>query len=411
MKPSQILSKSVILVVALVCAFVALRLQAAQDAPGTVEARWNSAPRGSVVFVSDRMEYLPNPGLYLLDLRRRFVRCLRGSVPSIIEGAALGALPDSETVFFADGIRPETSIAKLSLRDPAHISNVLRNWSPPTETVWVKDSDGIRVAYSLPNIQIVDRLLCFGSKTGALYSLRWYCANLGPPGYNINVDTLNVPRWCGDRIESALQVYRTNESMLARPYFREDTAWYDIIQWGDNGDPVWSHPTGAPRRAGLTGFTVSPDERQFAYSDGRRVWVYDRRSDSTVAIELSPSVRLVCPAFSPDGVYLAAISKEDGHPSRLLLYDAQVHTFVRELRRFTDILVVDLLWLPDSDWIVAHARLPGKKITPEDLVAIEVSTGEMVEISRPYRSERGPEPAIYVDGHPVWVKAEWPDST
>jgi hypothetical protein len=273
--------------------------------------------------------------------------------------------------------------------------------------VWADDGHGMKVFYALPIVTIADYSLTFGPRSNDLYTLRWYNLDLGPPGYDIDPDTLGLDDWCTRRLEDAIRGYHDQER-AGRDKLIRDTSWYEIIRWDASGHPKWIHPLAL---AGLGLISVSSDERHIAYTDDKRIWVYDLDSESIIPIAAPPLSSLSSPSYSPDGHYLALVERDSLGDDTIRLLDAQSLVPIRELRLRRGTAVWGILWLPDSEWVLAHVRLPGDGLVPRDVVAIEVSTGGIVPVRRPYSASKSAAIGVYVAGLPTWTRSELPDST
>ena len=156
--------------------------------------------------------------------------------------------------------------------------------------------------------------------------------------------------------------------------------------------------------------SFSPDGTQVAYQGCPDGWLPGKNCDIYVKqIGLDPPSRLtdtteqeVCPAWSPDGRFIAFLRKLSAEMVQLILIP-QRGGRERELAKLKVVLAPSyqdgLAWTPDSKWVVTPASKPGENDTALYLISIE--TGEKKQLTDPPRAPRvhdDTSPAFSPDG-------------
>ncbi len=175
--------------------------------------------------------------------------------------------------------------------------------------------------------------------------------------------------------------------------------WCDMmaIDAGGNIEQIHEFPPSSPIR-----LSVDASERFFAVYDlDLGVYVFDRREQRVFAplIPKGTTVRLC--DFSTNGQRIAACGY-DSTGSAIYICDGPGFTQFYLLHRIPDFEGTDVMWSPDGKWLLVQHTRELAEARIRDYAIMEVATGEITQIPRPYLLDGEPAIEVFATSAAQW---------
>ncbi|HUU46946.1 MAG TPA: hypothetical protein VM118_14555 [Acidobacteriota bacterium] len=359
-----------------------------------------SRDRGEIIFTTNMLEVPGRPSVTcIMHLPSRELTTLTYPPPqfvSTVVPAIWGA--DRHTIYCT--IHGDSAgLWRVNRRDSSVTRLLPHRHRPPStgdryeDNLVIVNESGTTCIYEKPHITISDSEVALGRKTGKLYTFRDFYIDQGPRGWSIDLDTMDLPQWVKDIVSPELNRQQASCMVLMES---DSLGGAPIVLWKHRYTVCW-------------GFAVSPDENQFAYTGPDEVRVWDRGRDTTL-IPARPKGyhRSRYPAFSPDGRSLAFIAARNfvWGPAAVAVnaapnYDSAVHLFTFE----PGVVPQRVCWSPDGEWLLVQIwDRRQHRLHIGDVIAIEVATGERVEVARPFLVDGQPDSRFYVGDGIDWIE-------
>jgi hypothetical protein len=151
--------------------------------------------------------------------------------------------------------------------------------------------------------------------------------------------------------------------------------------------------------------SVNREERFYAMLDvvDRGVKIYDSRTGATLSPSVPSGSDIGFAAFSPDGMTLAAVGRDHEH-SAVYVCPAPNFEQFRVLYLTPGMHPIDLAWSPDGEWILLHRLKQSTVRDWHELAAMEVTTGQIVDIPHHYFLNGLPTDEVYIGGGTDWSR-------
>lgn len=378
-----------------------------------VISRWDSKDRGRIVFISGISLGLPHYTVGVMELSSRNVTLLHPpSGNKWRQYLAPKWAPDGTHIYV--GVSgPEEGIWTYSLQR-GELRRLI-SWGSNSsrgepDGLMPVIMNGTRYWYDRPFVSYDDIEMDVDPLSQAITVARFYAFFNGPPGYHIELDTLNEPVWVKARFNSHdIETDSAGEFM--------DIIRFDSIgnvdrlrehSWSRTHGMSLSHSGGQTALTSRSRFKLSKvgNETSMVHTPAK-VIVTSLSSDSSISPRFpEPYIESIYPAFSPDGKYLAFIATENlVHGSTAVVVnpsnDFNSNAYVFKLDGW---LPRRICWSPDGEWLLVAARPVRVSLEVYDLLAIEVSSGEFFEIPRPYLVNGESYPEIHVEEGIDWTE-------
>lgn len=379
----------------------------------TIQARWDSMDRGRIVFISGISLGLSSYTAGVMELSSRNVTLLPPPAGNAWRDLLAPKWAPAGTHIYAGVKGPQEGIWTFSVLNGE--SRRLISWGSNSSR---GEPDGLlpiikrgtRYWYDRPYMSYGDLEINVEPLSRSITVARSYAYDNGPPGYHIKLDTLREPDW----VKTRFNAHGIESDSVGE--------WMDIIRFDSAGNMEsltehgWSetHGMSISRKGDQIALT---SRSTFSLSqvgkEGRivhtpaRVIVTSASGDSSRSPSFpDPYRESIYPTFSPDGKYLAFIATESYirgsavivvNPTKNLDTNAYVFKLDGWLPR-------RICWSPDGEWMLVAAKPERVSLEVYDLLAVEVASGEFVEIPRPYLLDSVPDLEIHVIEGIDWIQ-------
>lgn len=357
---------------------------------GEARQRWNARERGKILFVSPEETGIQGT-LWTLGLPSRVLTKipLPDSVhPTVLDSGPVGGHDSNVYISFigeaAQGLYEfdlESKMARLLLEEGSR--------SHPGESdrgVSVPDESGLLIIYEPPSVTFFVSSFDFAPVISQLCILMHFEINHGPPDWRVDPDSLDLPEWADELVRARLA--------------QDVRKWDDLIVLDSSRELSWVREM---EEETFLILTTNSDGTYLAWTNTHGVEVFDVERQEILRPAVPESTLVNLCSFSPDGRTLAALGCDRRGPG---IYFSHAPSFAEfELvYRISHGIPRGICWSPDGDWILLHVVKGHLAFKAQDLVALELASGEEVDILRPYLHNSQPAPDVLVSSMRSWTR-------